>query len=262
MKIQSAVCLMVLTLIHGAAAAPATPAAPAAPPAEATGQHARRLRGRSESAFSLNYLLYLPRDYGKVRKRWPVILYLHGGSQRGDDPAVLKGYGLPKLLESRKDFPFVVVSPQCPAGEIWSDAGALVKLLDEVAARYAVDEARVYLTGISMGGYGTWYLAYKHPERFAAIAPLAPYSPITYWASSGRLLGTPVWMFHGEKDEVTPLGEASEMARLLKQAGGDVRLSVLEGQGHGIADVYEDERLYEWFLRHRRGAGGAKGGGR
>lgn len=260
MRVKSAVCLMVFALLQGSVAARARQGAQGSPPRVTAGQHARRLRGRSVSAFSLKYLLYLPGDYGKVRKRWPLILYLHGGSLRGDDPERLKEYGLPKLLEARRDFPFIVVSPQCPEGETWSDAGELIKLLDAVEASYSVDRSRVYLTGISMGGYGTWYLAYKHPERFAAIAPLAAYSPITYWASSGRLKGTPVWVFHGEKDEVTPPDEAREMARLLEHVGGDVRFSLLPGQGHGIADVYQDGQLYDWFLRHRRGAGGAREG--
>lgn len=135
------------------------------------------------------YLLHIPRSHGRTREPLPLIMYLHGGSLRGDDLQKIKTLGLPALVEADAAFPFAVVSPLCPAGEIWTDTDLLIGILDEVISRHRIDAERVYLTGHSMGGRGTRYLAYKHPERFAAIAPMSPVSTITAWTS--RLRDTP-----------------------------------------------------------------------
>src|SRR4030088_1713549 len=138
------------------------------------GQRSQQFHGTVTREVQMKYLLFLPEEYNNnTGKKWPLIMYLHGGSRRGTDIEKLRepGYGLPALVEKNKSFPFVVLSPQCPEGEYWTDTDGLIALLDEVLKNYAVDPRRVYLTGHSMGGRGTWYLAYEHPERFAAIAP-------------------------------------------------------------------------------------------
>ncbi len=153
-------------------------------------------------------MLFLPDDYrDNGSKKWPLIMYLHGGSRRGDDIEKLKepGFGLPSLLEKRKLFPFIVVSPLCPNGEFWTDTTALIALLDKIEKEYAVDLSRVYLTGHSMGGFGTWYLAYQYPDRFAAIAPMSAPFVVTAWAD--RLKKMPILAFHGSDDELDPLGD-------------------------------------------------------
>ena len=177
-------------------------------------------------------------------------MYLHGGSLRGDDVEKVRTLGLPRLIEKDRSFPFIVVSPLCPAGEIWTDTDLLIGILDEVVSHYSVDAERVYLTGHSMGGRGTWYLAYKYPERFAAIAPMSAISTIPAWAS--RLKALPVWVFHGSKDKIAPLEEAELMVSALKAFGGDVKFSVLPESDHFILDTYENKQLYEWFLQHKR----------
>jgi predicted peptidase len=143
---------------------------PAVSLAETTpGQHPQEFEGTITRSVRITYLLFIPDGYHDGEpKRWPLIMYLHGGSRRGDDIEKLRepGFGLTALVEKDKSFPFIVLSPQCPEGEYWTDTEALIALLDEVEKTYAVDPARVYLTGHSMGGFGTWYLAYKHPERF------------------------------------------------------------------------------------------------
>jgi predicted peptidase len=154
----------------------------------------------------MQYLLFTPEGYEQAEgKIWPLIVYLHGGSRRGENIERLRepGYGLPAMVEKNKSFPFIVLSPLCPEGEYWTDTEAVIALLDEVMNKYAVDASRVYLTGHSMGGFGTWYLAYKHPEKFAAIAPMSAPMVITAWAS--RLKEMPIWVFHGEKDELVPV---------------------------------------------------------
>jgi predicted peptidase len=216
------------------------------------GQHPHSFEQKETKSVRGKYLLYLPQDYGKAQRRFPLIMYLHGGSLRGDDVEKVRSLGLPQLLEKDKSFPFIVVSPLCPAGEIWTDVDMLIGILDQVISKYSVDTERIYLTGHSMGGRGVWYLAYKHPERFAAIVPMSGGPNITAWAS--RLKGVPVWVFHGAKDDLVPLSQSEDMVNAIKAAGGDVKFTVLPDRDHYILDMYENKQLYEWFLQHRKKA--------
>jgi predicted peptidase len=217
-------------------------------------QRAQHLVREVVRRLEARYLLHLPRDYGtEPGKRWPLILYLHGGSLRGDDVEQVRKWGVPRRAEEDPAFPFIVVTPQAPAGTLWTDVELLIALLDEVGSRYAVDPERVYLTGHSMGGNGTWFLAYMHPERFAAIAPMsAPANP--WWAT--RLASVPTLVFHGANDEVVPLRASQEMVEALQARGAPVTFHVLPGRDHGILAVYEDPSLYTWLLQHRRPNGG------
>ncbi|HEV2733916.1 MAG TPA: alpha/beta fold hydrolase [Longimicrobiaceae bacterium] len=232
--------------------APAGAAPTAASAAPQTGQHARTLDRPVARRLSARYLLHLPREYGRdPARRWPVILYLHGGSLRGTDVDTVRVWGVPRVAERDPDFPFIVVSPQAAPGTLWTDTELLDALLGEVIATHAVDTARVYLTGHSMGGNGAWYLAYMHPERFAAVVPMSgPANP--WWA--GRLRGMPVWVFHGAKDAVVPIRESEEMVRALREAGNTgVRYTALPDRDHGLLDLYETHReIYDWLLQHRR----------
>jgi predicted peptidase len=126
----------------------------------------------------------------------------------------------------------------------------LIGILDEVSAKYSVDASRIYLTGHSMGGRGVWYLAYKHPERFAAIAPMSGGPTIVAWAN--RLKRVPIWVFHGAKDQLVPLSQSEDIVNAIKAEGGDVKFTVLPDRDHYILDMYENEQLYEWFLQHKR----------
>jgi predicted peptidase len=221
------------------------------PEAVVIGQHVYELDTLLSRRVTVGYLLHLPDVYGEdPGARWPLILYLHGGSLRGSNPDTVRLGGMPRVVEADPGFPFIAVAPQAPRGALWTDTDALIALLDEVIGRYAVDPARVYLTGHSMGGNGTWYLAYRHPERFAAIAPMsAPANP--WWQT--RLLDMPVWVFHGARDEVVPLRESKNMVEALREVGNTrVRLTVLPERGHGLLDLYKDRALYDWFLQHRR----------
>ncbi len=216
--------------------------------------------GQSEQMFqkeitktvSLRYLLYLPKDYGQNKEqKWPVILFLHGAGERGDNLELVKKHGPPKLIEQGKEFPFIVVSPQCPIRMWWTEMlDPLVALLDDIQSRYAVDPNRVYLTGLSMGGFGTWALGCRYPERFAAIAPICGGGD---WFLAERLKNVPAWAFHGGKDPVVPLRESTDMVEALKRAGGDVQLTVYpEAQHDSWTETYNNPKLYEWFLSHRK----------
>lgn len=214
-----------------------------------TGQQPQTFAANHSTALNSQYLLYLPKNVNQRGKLWPLILYLHGSSLRGDNIERLKAYGLPHRLATDGDFPFIVVSPQCPAGRSWDDAEALNALLDEVVRRFPVDTSRIYLSGISLGGNGAWFLGSRHPERFAAIAPLCGPAQTT-WACS--LKEVPVRVYHGAKDTTVPLQRSEAMVKTLKECGGDVELIVLPKAGHDLSRIYEEDELYDWFLKHRK----------
>jgi len=197
------------------------------------------------------YLLYLPKGYGEKEQQWPMILFLHGAGERGSDLEIVKKHGPPKIVKNKKDFPFIVVSPQCPQDKWWPDkVEVLIKLLDDIVSRYRVDEQRVYLTGLSMGGYGTWTLAAACPERFAAIAPICGGGK-RFMAN--RIKDVPVWAFHGAKDKVVSAKESEEMVDAIKARGGDAKLTVYPDAGHDSwTATYNNQELYDWFLKHRR----------
>ncbi len=213
-------------------------------------QSAHTLRIGERDVEYLNYLLYLPSSYGKdpIRK-WPLIVALHGSEERGNDPALVKASGLPALVEKNREFPFIVVSPQCPADQRWSPSWTK-KLLDVVVKRFTVDRDRIYLTGYSMGGYGTWDTAEEYPELFAAIAPICGGGDTD---QAGRIRGLPVWAFHGAKDPNVPVDESIQMVRALKRYGGEVKLTIYPEAEHDVWTVtYRNAGLYSWFLTHRK----------
>jgi predicted peptidase len=238
------------------ACASAQSTAASAPPRT---QMVKQFRFTKTQRLKVNYLLFLPEGYkAKGEKRWPLILFLHGAGERGTNIWKVATHGPPKNVAEHPDFPFIVVSPQCPEHEVWSK-DTLLALLDEITAQYAVDASRVYLTGLSMGGYGTWDLGLAHPERFAAIVPICGGGqPISIMLSSrekGPALKTlGVWAFHGGKDPVVPLEESQRMVDALKKAGvPDVKFTVYpEAQHDSWTQTYNNPELYEWLLKHER----------
>src|SRR5215475_8318264 len=187
-------------------------------------QMAKHLRLKRQENLDINYLLFLPKGYdAKAQKSWPLILFLHGSGERGTDVWKVATHGPPKIVTSEPDFPFILVSPQCPEGRIWSN-DELLPLLEEIIRKHAVDPDRVYLTGLSMGGYGTWNLGLSHPELFAAIVPIcgggefiSPFLSSIDKPEAFRNLG--IWAFHGGKDPVVPLSETERMVDLTKKLG-------------------------------------------
>jgi predicted peptidase len=237
-----------------------TPAQPSAASSPAPTQMAKEFQFTKTLSAKVNYLLFLPKGYdAKAEKRWPLILFLHGAGERGTDVWKVATHGPPKIAATQADFPFIVVSPQCPERQIWSK-DVLLALLDEVIAQHAVDTNRVYLTGLSMGGYGTWDLGLTHPERFAAIVPICGGGQIiaVLLGKNDRweeLKSLGVWAFHGGKDPIVPLEESQRMVDALKKAGlPDVKLTVFPEAGHDSwIEAYKNPELYEWLLKHERG---------
>ena len=196
----------------------------------------------------LDYLLFLPADYAKSEQRWPLMLFLHGAGESGTNLDKLKVLGPPKIVESKPDFPFILVSPQTTR-DGWNP-DTLNALLDEVLRKYRVDPDRVYLTGASMGGTGTWRLAAAHPEKFAAIAPVCGRGDP---ADAKQLARVPIWVFHGAKDPVVRLASDQAMVEAIKAAGGNVKFTVYPEAGHDAwTETYNNPELYQWLLQQKR----------
>jgi predicted peptidase len=214
-------------------------------------QVAREFSKKITKKVECKYLLYLPDDYGKdVKKKWPLMMFLHGAGERGNNIKLVAKHGPPKMIAQGTSFEFIIVSPQCPNDIWWPEENeTLIKLLDEIEEKCRVDTDRVYLTGLSMGGYGTWSLAIAYPDRFAAIAPICGGGE-RYGAP--RLKKVPVWAFHGAKDNVVPLEKSKEMVEAVKKAGGDAKLTIYPDANHDSwTQTYKNPELYEWFLSHR-----------
>lgn len=216
-------------------------------------QQPQILEAETMQQIRLPYLLFLPANYEEdQQRRWPFILYLHGGSARGNDLERLREMGLPKRLAQDAQFPFIVASPLLPEGEIWTDVHALGALIDKVTREHRLDPARIYVTGHSMGGRGALYLAYKQPERFAAVAALSPYSPITAWSKG--LTNVPLWLIHGAKDVQAPIKDTEEIVRGIEKAGGHARFTPLPDADHFILNWYDRNEIFHWLLDHRKDA--------
>jgi predicted peptidase len=200
----------------------------------------------------------VPAGYEAEDKKWPLMLFLHGlGECSTDDLSRVKTHGPAKIVDRRPDFPFVLVTPQCepPQGgkddvpKAWQPE-PLIKLVDHVMANLRIDPTRVYVTGLSMGGYGTWRLVAAHPERFAAGVPICGGGEPARMARA--LSRVPIWAFHGALDEVVPLDRSQEMVDAVRCAGGDVRLTVYPDVEHNSwAATYDNPEVYDWLLSHR-----------
>lgn len=213
------------------------------------------------------YQVYLPADWS-ADQSWPVVVYLHGGGERGTDGIKETQVGLgPVVAESQGRFPYIVAFPQS-AGVFWAvpeGEAQVLSVLDDVVTRYHGDPTRVVLTGNSMGGYGTWLIGARNPGRFAALIPIcggilpprgfpvpkdAPFlhEPDPYAAVARAIGETPVWVFHGAKDPLVPPAYSRQLVAALQAEGGNVRYSELPGVGHEAeVPAYHDPELWTWL---------------
>lgn len=200
---------------------------------------------------NMNYWLYTPEVETKS-----LIVFLHGSGERGTDAQLVKQWGLPLWIDNKPDFPFYVVSPQCPLDIRWFDhEEPVMALIESIITEYQLDRARIYLTGLSMGGQGTWSLAAAHPDYFAAIAPVCGrIPPGKGWpAKVCALKDTPTWAWHGKKDARVSYTYSKRLTKLLEKCGGDVRLTIDPEGDHFFWDTaYHDPALYQWFASHNR----------
>jgi predicted esterase len=206
--------------------------------------------------YGQGYLLYLPEGYeADPKKTWPLIFFLHGYGDRGDNVLLLAKASPFMFIREKGPLPFIIVAPLLNAFEGYSSfPGAYTDgVLAEIQADYRVDAKRIYMTGLSMGGEATYRLAVCQPDTFAAIAPLSAWVDPDTFSMIGRIKDLPVWAIHGADDTVVPLARGQEPVAALKEAGGNVRFSVLEGHDHDTwTDTYSDSAFYDWFLQYRR----------
>ena len=221
---------------------------PAEPPAESS-QLEKFFEKEITVTAAYKYLLALPEGYDTGTQRWPLILFLHGAGESGKVLAKVKVHGPPKMIEEKtRDYPCIVVSPQSP-GRGWNP-DYLGALLDHLCETYRVDPERIYLTGLSMGGYGTWMLAAAQPDRFAAIVPICGGGNPD---DAENLKGLPIWVFHGAQDKIVKLENSEKMVDALKAVGSDVKFTVYPEAGHDSwTETYANPELYTWLFAHKR----------
>lgn len=216
------------------------------------------VEGDAPREVEVPFLLYVPEDYEAGDEAWPLVLFLHGAGERGDgsDEQLKKVavHGPPKQAAAGRQFPFIVVSPQCSYDEPniprgWQ-ADQLLALLDKLETELKIDTDRVYLTGLSMGGFGSWRLAAAAPTRFAAVAPICGGGNPNDVAA---LVDVPVWAFHGAKDPVVKLESSIMCIDAIREAGGHPRLTVYPEASHDSwTQTYDNPMFYEWLLGERR----------
>jgi predicted peptidase len=219
------------------------------------------------------YQVYVPPNWNK-KEKWPIVLFLHGAGERGDDGLLQTEIGIGTAIRKKAErFPAIIVFPQCRKDLWWPQEEMQAQAMaafEQSLKEFNGDPARAYLTGISMGGYGTWALATKYPGKFVALAPVCggikpPSARIAALAVSGadgpdpyrsaavKVGTTPVWIFHGGADPVVPPDESRKMNEALKAAGGNVKYTEYEGVGHNSWDrAYADPELMTWLLAQRR----------
>jgi predicted peptidase len=203
----------------------------------------------------LSYLVYQPPGFAEEPR--PLVLFLHGVGERGDDLARVATHGIPAAIERGKNFPFVAVSPQCPAEFYWGElTDALVELLALLDPALHIDPARVYVTGISMGGFGAFKLAAHAPHLFAALVSICGGGEEA-WAPA--LASMPAWLFHGEKDQVVPASSSQRMFNALQEAGAPAKLTLYEDLAHDCWErAYQTPELFDWLLAQRRSDAGSR----
>ncbi len=195
----------------------------------------------------VNFWMFVPRSY-KKKQAWPLLLFLHGAGERGSNLEAVKKWGPPRLVGKDREFPFVVVSPQCPKRAGW-DSKQIKQLVEHVVKSYKIDESRMYCTGLSMGGYGTWSMLAAYPKLFAAAIPICgggnPRLAI-------RMTRTPIWAFHGDADRVVPASRSRVMVDAIKKAGGNaVKFTLYPGVNHNSwSRTYGNPKVYQWLLSH------------
>lgn len=206
------------------------------------------------------HLLYLPPGYGESGsgKRWPLVLFLHGAGESGQNLEMVKKHGPPMLISRGKHFPFILVTPQTDHGWRPQELG---RLLDSIESNYAVDRSREYVTGLSMGGFGTWAMLTSFPERFAAAVMICGGGDP---GAAAKVKETPLWVFHGAKDTVVSIERSRADVDALHGLNAEVRFTIYPDATHDSwTETYDNPAVYRWLLAHSRSSldAGEGGGG-
>ena len=207
----------------------------------------------NQGEVDLNYLLYFPDGYDSSRKNFPLVLFLHGAGERGDDLEKIKIHGIPKRITEGAVFPFICIAPQCPEEGYWDRpeyVSSLIALVNEVEIQHRVDSNRIYGTGLSMGGLGILAMAIREPNLFSAVIPICGGADMK---NIHRLDNLPIWLFHGDRDDVIPLDNSILIYQALRSRNDHVLLTVYGDVYHDSwSQTYEDEAIYEWLLKYER----------
>lgn len=206
---------------------------------------------KSATHFNFPYAQYLPKNMA-ANEKYPLVLFLHGAGERGDDPDSAASHGFLKYVrEEGREYPFICIAPQCPQAKYWGCyTESLLAFLDEIVQTLPVDPKRVYLTGLSMGGTGTWMLAMAAPEKFAALVPVCGSGIYWYGCSMTHV---PIYMFHGDCDDIVPMNESVNMLFAVNSAGGNAKLEIYHGVGHNVYDyAYADDKMVNWMLEQKQ----------
>ena len=202
---------------------------------------------------SFKYYIYFPENYYDSDTSFPMVLFLHGSGERGDDIGLVEEHGIPKMINNGHTFPFITVAPQCPKFQRWSEplySKALIFLVEEIIRNNRVDIGRIYATGLSMGGYGTLSIAKERPDLFSAIVPVCGGMDIT---NIENLKEIPIWLFHGDADEVVPVENSELIYDLLKPINPDIKITIYKGVDHNSWDrTYDNKKMYEWMLKQNK----------
>ncbi|MBQ8005832.1 MAG: prolyl oligopeptidase family serine peptidase [Clostridia bacterium] len=203
--------------------------------------------------FDIGYYVFLPKDYS-YEKKYPMVVFLHGAGERGDGKDQLdkiKNHALPRYASEGKEYPAILLCPQCPRRIVWNNVVFELKaLIDKVAAEYNADMSRISITGISMGGFGTWEMGLTFPNFFSAIAPVCGGG--LSWRCE-NLKGMPIWAFHGDADNIVPPKNSLEMVDSVNAKGGNAKLTIFHGVGHDSwVNAYEETNVFEWLISNVR----------
>lgn len=214
------------------------------------------IAGTITRSFRIPYVLYLPPSYQpEGGEQWPVVFFLHGAGERGADLSELGKHGLVRQVKEKRDFPFILVAPQCPLDWTWDRSlEELDLLLEEIITNFRVDMEQVYLTGLSMGGYGTWHWAMRQPNAFAALVPICGGTmPLMGFPQKiAALKHVPIWVFHGADDQVVPAARSQELVDVLTALDAPIRFTKYAGVGHHSWDrAYNESELIPWLLKQK-----------
>jgi predicted peptidase len=201
-----------------------------------------------QSKLGIHYWEYVPCEK-QSEEKLPLLIFLHGMGERGNDLNLVKFHGPPSFLDNKKDFPFICISPQCPDSVYWKE-DLLLPFYDEIIAKYPIDKDRIYITGLSMGGFGTWGSIVAKPDLFAAAVPICGGGDPSQLESIKTI---PIWVFHGAKDDVVPLIRSKEMVDGLKELGSKVKFTIYPEATHNSwTETYNNPELYDWLLQQKK----------